>query len=179
MIQSIWQVDFEIVGGVRDGDVVRLLSVGDYVSAEPTIAPSQSSQVSTSIGRTWGNAVATGGTMQRISLSRYTIYDSLAAARSAGLARAALFPFGETGNLRVAITGGATWLYTDAVLESIAPTYVLENRGGMALLESYSGICGVGSYVAGTLPAGLPAVHEYLSTAVESIATNHENIATL
>ena len=117
MIQSLYQIDFITAAGT-----LRLLDVGDWIESEIAPTAKQDTAVYVSIGTAWGRPVAQGGALVSLEWSAYKSHASHAALRGYCMSRTAAMPSGQTGTLRLAITGGGTWDITDAVLISHSPT---------------------------------------------------------
>ena len=173
MIKSIWTVSFEVTHGNRAGAVFVLLDFGDDMEDEPRFPVAQGTATSVPIFSPWGNAFALGGAMSQATWTRRRNL-SARLPRTQGLLDAYKFPWGQQGNLRVSIQGGATWRWERSVVESSEPTHPPHHRNSY-LTQSYSAQCGKMVLEAGPLPVGTPADWDLLVT---NVSPNWQSITT-
>ncbi len=163
MIQSIYQIDFITAGGTR-----RLVSVGDVLTDEISPRVAQQMEEYSPIGCAWGGTAAAGGAKTSVSWTVKRSHSSHAAMRDACMAAAASFPTGETGTLRITITGGATWDILNATVSSSDPMPAV--CAGFHTLTGYSVTGGEMVVVSGlAMYAGIP---------IKLITTTHTDLTT-
>ena len=169
MIQSLYTVDFITAAGT-----LRLLTAGDNIESDIAPKVSQGAARYAAIGAGWGESVAEGGAMVSVDFSVVKNHASHAALRGYCMSHAASFPGGQTGTLRLAITGGDTWEISDATLLSCAPLPKLPTSG-FETLTVYSVSGGqMLPVTALTLYAGIP--FEFILQNWEDISTNWEDL---
>lgn len=169
MIQTLYQIDFITATGT-----LRLLDSGAVVEQEISPKVSQGSTRYASIGAAWGESAADGGAMVTVDWQAVKNHASHAALRGYCMSHAASLPAGQTGTLRLTITGGATWEIYDASLLSIAPTPRLPSPA----FETFTAYSVTGGKMlpvtAIPLYAGIP--YEFILQNWEDISTNWENL---
>ena len=167
MIQSLYQLDFITADGT-----LRLLDSGAAVEQEIAPKVSQGAARYASIGAAWGETVSEGGAMVTVDWTAVKNHASHAALRDYCMSHAATFPSGQTGKLRLTITGGGTWEISDATLLSCAPAPYLPTSS-FETITAYSVTGGQMLPVTSlTLYAGIP--YEFVLQNWENISTNWE-----
>lgn len=121
---SLYQIDFITAAGVW-----RLLNVGEEIGGEISPKVSQRAVTYAAIGAAWGASVAEGGAMVALDWQTIRNHASHAALRGFCLRQPASLPYGRSGTLRLAISGGEVWDIADASLLSCAPTPLLPSDG--------------------------------------------------
>ena len=168
MIESLYQIDFITATGTR-----RLVSAGDLLDAELNPAISQKSAQYSAIGAPWVESVAEGGASVSLSFTVLAEHASHAALRGWCLSKAATFPSGETGIVRIAITAGETWDIHDALISSSSPVPAPE--GCFRTLTSYALTGGeMLPYGTITLYAGIP--WQFINQLWEDLTTHWEEL---
>jgi len=165
MIQSVYQIDFISASGTR-----RLVSVGDVLTDEISPRVAQAVEEYSPIGAAWGGTAAGGGAKTSVSWTVKASHASHAALRDACMIAAGSFPTGETGTLRIAITGGATWDILNASVSSSDP--MPAQCAGFHTLTGYSVTGGEIVPISGlAIYTGIPL--KWILTAHQDLATNH------
>jgi hypothetical protein len=168
MIQSVYQIDFITSTGTR-----RLVSVGDVLTDEISPRVAQAVDEYSTIGAAWGGTAAAGGAKTSMSWTVRADYDSHAALRGGCMRLAAGFPSGQTGTLRIAISGGESWDILNASIATSEPIPTL--AGGFRSLTSYSVLGGeITPTTSLTLYAGIP--WNWILQNWEDISTTWENL---
>jgi hypothetical protein len=151
MIESLHQIDFITASGTQ-----RLLDIGAIVEREPSISIKQREQAYAPIAAPWGENQALGGAMVSLSWTAVRNHTSHADLHSFCMRHAASFPSGETGTLRVTVSGGEVWDIADCVLSSSEPM-PLQSSGSFETVTGYAASGGAMTpAVAITLYAGIP-----------------------
>jgi hypothetical protein len=151
MIESLHQIDFITAAGT-----LRLLDVGAIVERHPSIKVSQQSRRYAAIGAAWAEQQALGGAEAVVEWQAVRNHASHAALHGYCMGHAAAMPSGETGTLRVTISGGDVWDIEDAVLASSAPA-ALTGSGAFETVTAYQATGGrMVPAAAITLYAGIP-----------------------
>ena len=132
MIESLYQIDFITTSGT-----LRLLDVGDMIEADIAIRITQEATSYAPIGAKWGEPVAAGGAMVAVDWAVVKNHASHAALRGYCFSHAAAMPYGETGTLRLTISGGGVWEIADGTLVSCAPMALLPSHA-FETLTAYS-----------------------------------------
>lgn len=122
---SIWQIDFITAAGASH----RLLDHGDEMVDPLDISADQQGSTFSAIGAAWGSAAADGAARRSIGWSRMVSHASHTAAFHYVQTYPALFPFGQSGKLRITVQGGATFDHFDALISSI-PTVLKYDTAG-------------------------------------------------
>ncbi|MCU0751418.1 MAG: hypothetical protein MUF86_11390 [Akkermansiaceae bacterium] len=151
MIESLHQIDFISASGS-----MRLLDIGAIVESEPVITWKQAEQNHGTIGGKWGESQALGNAMASAQWTAVRNHSSHADLRGFCMRHAASMPSGETGTLRVTISGGEVWDIEDCSLSSSSPM-PLEGSATFETVTAYSATGGqMVPAAAITLYAGIP-----------------------
>lgn len=151
MIESLHQIDFISASGT-----MRLLDIGAIVEQEPVISWKQAEESHAAIGAKWGESQALGGAMVSIQWTAVRNHASQPDLRSYCMRHAASMPSGETGTLRVTISGGEVWDIEDCSISSSAPL-PLAASGAFETVTGYQATGGnMVPAAAITLYAGIP-----------------------
>ena len=151
MIQSLHQIDFISVSGT-----MRLLDIGAIVEQEPVISWKQSEQSHAALGARWGENQALGGAMASIQWTAVRNHASHADLRSFCLRHVASMPSGETGTLRVTISGGEVWDIEDCSISTSTPLSLMSSNA-FETVTAYAALGGnMVPAAAITLYAGIP-----------------------
>jgi hypothetical protein len=132
MIESLYQIDFITASGT-----LRLLDIGAIVDSEPQIAWKQREQSYAPIGAEWSEKQALGGAENEVTWQAIVNHASQAALRGYCLRHTATLPSGQTGTLRLTISGGDVWDIEDAVLSSSKPL-PLTSSGSFETVTAYT-----------------------------------------
>lgn len=116
MIQSQYQIDF-----ITTGVPIRLLSIGDEITADPVLKCSQGATSYPNIGAAWTQTRAAGAAATELSWSVVHTHASHADLRNYCFSAASTGPYGITGTLRVTVSGGLVWDIRHCTLTSISP----------------------------------------------------------
>ena len=143
MITTLYQIDLITASGM-----LRLLNSGDEVSEEIAVRLQQETNRYAPIGAKWGETVAKGGAIVDVAWARVKNHASHAALRGYCLSHAAAMPYGETGTLRLTITGGGVWEIADGALVSCEPMALLPSAQ-FETLTAYA-------FTGGEITAGVP-----------------------
>ncbi len=123
--ESLHQIDFIPAGGTA----LRLLDYGVIVAAAPVLTVKQGEKRYAPIGAEWSENQAQGGAETAVSWTMVRAHASHAALHSYCLRHAASLPSGQTGTLRVTVSGGESWDIQDAVVASSSPLPLAESAG--------------------------------------------------
>lgn len=165
MIQSVYQIDFITASGTRS-----LVNVGDVLTDEIVPRVSQAVDEYAPLGAVWGGTQAEGGAKTSVSWTVKRSHSSHADMRNACMISAGTFPSGETGTLRIAISGGATWDILNASIASSDPLPAL--CAGFHSLTGYNVTGGEMVPVSGlAIFTGIPI--KWILSTHTALATNH------
>ncbi|MDP3850095.1 MAG: hypothetical protein Q8Q59_06315 [Luteolibacter sp.] len=153
MIESLHQIDF-----ITGSGTLRLLDIGAIVDDEPAVSVKQSEKRHTAIGAQWSENQALGGAETSVAWTAVRNHASQADLRGFCMRHAASLPSGQSGTLRVTISGGEVWDIEDCVISSSAPQ-PLASSAAFETVTAYQ--AAGGRMVPGaaiTLYAGIPWV---------------------
>ncbi len=151
MIESQHQIDF-----ITPSGTLRLLDIGAIVEQEPVISWKQGEKTHGAIGGKWGESQALGNALASAQWTAVRNHSSQADLRSFCMRHVASMPSGETGTLRVTISGGEVWDIEDCSLSSSSPM-PLAASGAFETVTSYQAVGGnMVPAAAITLYAGIP-----------------------
>lgn len=146
MICSVWRIEFTPTTGLTSGVAVRLLDFGDEMETDIAFSPEQGIASSSPIFQSFGSHFALGGVQLGLTWSRRKSYSTPALARNAALGAMATFPWGQQGDITVAIDGGQTWKYSKSAVRTAPPIFIPWGAESL-VLTTYSASLGAASLV--------------------------------
>jgi hypothetical protein len=154
MIESLHQIDFI----TSSGSIMRLLDIGAIVEDEPVIDWKQAGANYGAIGAKWSESQGLGKAQASATWTAVRNHTSQADLRGFCMRHAASMPSGETGTLRITISGGQVWDIQDCYIGSSKPM-PLAGSATFETVTTYGAFGGTMVPAAAiTLYAGIPWV---------------------
>jgi hypothetical protein len=151
MIESLHRIEF-----ISPSGTLVLLEIGEIVPSAPVVTVQQREERYYPLGAQWSEARAMGGTETAVTWQSVKDHTSHALLHSFCMRHAAALPSGQTGTLRMTISGGDVWDIMDAVVVSSSPLPLAES-GTFETVTSYSAAGGrMVPAAAISLYAGIP-----------------------
>ncbi|MEI6656052.1 MAG: hypothetical protein WCP45_14910 [Verrucomicrobiota bacterium] len=144
MILSQFRIDFE-----HAGQSTRMLDFGDKLLADPVITVNQEADRYAPIGAPWSEGSAKGGATTSIAWSSIEKYPDHASARAHCLAAAATLKSGQTGTLRIQVSGGDVWIISDLDFVTSATSPLVPTNS----FETVTAATAIGGILSPVIPA--------------------------